>query len=53
LRSSRRRVVAFGHAARLKKRFAATMARAKRYDAQGNRLGCTRELAKAKRMYVL
>jgi hypothetical protein len=39
--------------ARLQKRFAATMARAKRYDAQGNRLGCTRELAKAKRMYVL
>ena len=39
--------------ARLKKRFSAAMARAKRYDAQGNRLGCTRELAKAKRMYVL
>jgi hypothetical protein len=39
--------------ARLKQRFAATMARAKRYDAQGNRLGCTRQLAKAKRMYVL
>ena len=39
--------------ARLKKSFAATMARAKRYDAQGNRLGCTRELAKAKRMYIL
>ena len=39
--------------ARLKQRFAAAMARAKRYDAHGNRLGCTRELAKAKRMYVL
>jgi hypothetical protein len=38
---------------RLKKSFAATMARAKRYDAQGNHLGCTRELAKAKRMYIL
>jgi hypothetical protein len=37
---------------RLKSRFAATMARAKRYDAQGNRLGCTRELAAAKRMYI-
>jgi hypothetical protein len=36
----------------LKKKFAATMARAKRYDAQGNRLGCTRELAAAKRMYI-
>jgi hypothetical protein len=39
--------------ARLQKRFAAAMARAKRYDAQGNGPGCTRELAKAKRMYVL
>ena len=39
--------------ARLKKTFAATMARARRYDAQGNRLGCTRELTAAKRMYVL
>ena len=39
--------------ARLQKTFATTMARAKRYDAQGNGLGCTRELAKAKRMYVL
>jgi hypothetical protein len=37
----------------LKKKFAATMARAKRYDAQGNRLGCTRELTTAKRMYIL
>ena len=39
--------------AQLQKRFAATMARAKRYDAQGNRQGCTRALAAAKRMYVL
>lgn len=34
---------------RLKASFAALMARAKRYDARGNRLGCTRELAKARR----
>ena len=33
--------------------FAATMARAKRLDAQGNRAGCTRALAAAKRMYNL
>jgi hypothetical protein len=39
--------------ARLKKTFAATMARARRYDAQGNRVGCTRELTAAKRMYLL
>jgi hypothetical protein len=39
--------------ARLKKTFAATMARARRYDAQGNGAGCTRELTKAKRMYIL
>ena len=39
--------------ARLQKTFDATMARARRYDAQGNGPGCTRELAKAKRMYVL
>jgi hypothetical protein len=39
--------------ARLKKTFAATMARARRYDAQGNRPGCTRELTVAKRMYIL
>src|SRR6516165_10732715 len=31
--------------------FAATLARAKRLDAQGNRAGCTRALAAAKRMY--
>jgi len=36
-----------------KKTFAATMARAKRYDAQGNGPGCTRELTAAKRMYIL
>jgi hypothetical protein len=39
--------------AQLKKTFAATMARARRYDAQGNGPGCTRELAKAKQMYIL
>ncbi len=39
--------------ARLKKTFAATMARARRYDAQGNGPGCTRELTAAKRMYIL
>ena len=33
--------------------FAATLARAKRLDAQGNRAGCTRALAAAKRMYNL
>src|SRR5258708_17663628 len=38
---------------RLKATFAATMARAKRYDAQSNRLGCTRELNAAKQMYLL
>lgn len=31
--------------------FAAALARAKRLDAQGNRAGCTRALAAAKRMY--
>ena len=31
----------------------ATLARAKRLDAQGNRAGCTRALAAAKRMYNL
>jgi hypothetical protein len=31
--------------------FAATLARAKRLDARGNRAGCTRALAAAKRMY--
>jgi hypothetical protein len=38
---------------RLKATFAATMARAKRFDAQGNRPGCTRELNAAKQMYLL
>jgi hypothetical protein len=33
--------------------FNAAMARAKRLDAQGNRSGCTRALAAAKRMYNL
>jgi hypothetical protein len=33
--------------------FAATLARAKRHDKQGNRVGCTRALAAAKRMYNL
>ena len=33
--------------------FAATLARAKRFDARGNRTGCTRALAAAKRMYNL
>jgi hypothetical protein len=33
--------------------FAATLARAKRLDAQGNRAGCSRALAAAKRMYNL
>jgi hypothetical protein len=31
--------------------FASTLARAKRFDAQGNRTGCRRALAAAKRMY--
>jgi hypothetical protein len=39
--------------ARLQAKFSATMARAKRYDAQGNRLGCARELSAARRMYIL
>jgi hypothetical protein len=33
--------------------FAATLARAKRRDAQGHRAGCTRALAAAERMYNL
>jgi hypothetical protein len=33
--------------------FDATLARAKRLDARGNRSGCTRALAAAKRMYNL
>jgi hypothetical protein len=37
---------------RLKSRFSAAMARAKQYDAQGNRSGCTRALNAAKKMYI-
>jgi hypothetical protein len=37
---------------RLKSRFSAAMARAKRYDAQGNLSGCTRALSAAKKIYV-
>jgi hypothetical protein len=39
--------------ARAQAAFDATMARAKRLDARGNRGGCTRALAAAKRMYDL
>jgi hypothetical protein len=38
---------------RAKAAFAATLARAKRLDAQGHRAGCTRALAAARRMYNL
>src|SRR5262245_57518549 len=38
---------------RAKATFAATLARAKRLDKQGNRVGCTRALAAAKQMYNL
>jgi hypothetical protein len=38
---------------RAKATFATTLARARRLDAQGNRAGCTRALAAAKRMYNL
>jgi hypothetical protein len=37
---------------RLKSRFSAAMARAKRYDAQDNRSGCTRALDAAKKIYI-
>jgi hypothetical protein len=37
---------------RLKSRFSAAMARAKRYDEQGNRSGCTRALNAAKKIYI-
>jgi hypothetical protein len=40
-------------AQRAKATFAATLARAKRLDAQGHRAGCTRALAAARRMYNL
>ena len=39
--------------ARAQAAFDATMARAKRFDARGNRTGCTRALTAAKRMYNL
>jgi len=38
---------------RAKAKFVATLARAKRLDARGNRAGCTRALAAAKAMYNL
>lgn len=38
---------------RMKSKFSATLARAKRLDSQGNRAGCTRALAAAKKLYVL
>jgi hypothetical protein len=38
---------------RLQAKFSATMARAKRLDAKGDRAGCTRALSVAKRMYIL
>jgi hypothetical protein len=38
---------------RLQLKFSATMARAKRLDAKGDRTGCTRALSVAKRMYIL
>ena len=37
---------------RLKLRFSAALARAKQYDAQGNRSGCTRALNAAKELYI-
>ena len=39
--------------ARLQAKFSATMARAKRLDAEGDRAGCTSALSQAKRMYIL
>jgi hypothetical protein len=38
---------------RLRSQFAATMARAKRLDAKGDRPGCASALTAAKRMYIL
>ena len=38
---------------RLRSQFAATMARAKRLDAKGDRAGCTSALNAARRMYIL
>jgi hypothetical protein len=37
----------------LQAKFSATMARAKRLDAKGDRAGCTSALTAAKRMYIL
>jgi hypothetical protein len=37
---------------RLKARFSAALARAKLYDAQGNRSGCTRALDAARKIYI-
>jgi hypothetical protein len=39
--------------ARAQTAFEAALARSKRFDAQGNRAGCTKALADAKRMYDL
>ena len=39
--------------ARLRSQFAATMARAKRLNAKGDRAGCTSALNAARRMYIL
>jgi hypothetical protein len=39
--------------ARLRAQFAATLARAKRLDAKGDRAGCIAALNAAKRMYIL
>jgi len=38
---------------RLQAKFSATMARAKRLDAKGDRSGCSSALSAAKRMYIL
>jgi hypothetical protein len=38
---------------RMQSKFSATMARAKRLDAKGDRTGCIRALSAAKRMYIL
>jgi hypothetical protein len=38
---------------RLREKFSANMARAKRLDTKGDRSGCTSALSAAKRMYVL
>ena len=38
--------------ARLQAKFSATMARAKRLDVKGDRVGCTSALSQAKRMYI-